>query len=203
MSGHQGNVTELTKVCGKCGAPKPLIDFQVRNKSTGSRSAWCRACHTQHTRQKRESRVQGGVAVPEQKVCPSCLQVKPSSLFAKSRGTFDGLQVYCKSCISIKQRKHYQANRSACIDRSIVAARKSKYGITQDVYDALIYAQGNRCAICRTSFDGLARRPSIDHCHNTKKVRGLLCSPCNTGIGLLRESEEIFSNALRYLREHR
>lgn len=203
MSGHQGNVTELTKVCGKCGAPKPLIDFQVRNKSTGSRSAWCRACHTKNTREKREARIVAGVRTPEQKVCRTCLQVKPASEFHKSRGTFDGLQTYCSDCQGAKQKASYKANRKRAIARSVRSSRKSRYGITQETYDALKYAQGNKCAICRTPFDELTRSPSVDHCHVSKKIRGLLCSPCNTGIGLLRESEQIFLQALQYLREHR
>jgi len=42
---------------------------------------------------------------------------------------------------------------------------------------------------------------SVDHCHNTNKVRGLLCSRCNTALGLLKDDENTILNALMYVRE--
>jgi len=55
------------------------------------------------------------------------------------------------------------------------------------------------CAICSKDFGETSYH--IDHCHTDGSVRGLLCSNCNTGIGLLQEDETIFNNAIQYLRE--
>ena len=77
---------------------------------------------------------------------------------------------------------------------------KKRYGITIDEYDAMYKEQDGKCAIC--SKDPLKHgeyRLSVDHCHETKKVRGLLCSKCNHGIGLLKENITIFNNAIAYL----
>jgi hypothetical protein len=56
---------------------------------------------------------------------------------------------------------------------------------------------GDLCAICRQPSVG--QRLSIDHCHETGIVRGLLCSPCNLGLGSFRDSVERLESAIRYL----
>ena len=82
---------------------------------------------------------------------------------------------------------------------------KSQYGITLEEYEALEHKQGGLCAICgqpetRRSMNGKIRsRLSIDHCHTTKTVRGLLCSECNKGLGKFRERAELLAKAIAYL----
>ena len=49
---------------------------------------------------------------------------------------------------------------------------------------------------------GKVRALSVDHDHQTGKVRGLLCSDCNTGIGKLKEKRETFLSAIKYLDFH-
>ena len=78
---------------------------------------------------------------------------------------------------------------------------KHKYGITPERYEELLQEQGHRCKICgvHDSETPWPHKLVIDHCHNTKVVRGLLCSSCNRGIGLLNDCPEILSNAIKYL----
>lgn len=78
---------------------------------------------------------------------------------------------------------------------------KKRYGISAETYDKMFEAQGGACAICVRKPD--EQRLSVDHCHNSSKIRALLCSQCNTGIGLFRESEAILKKAIAYLRKHR
>ena len=58
-----------------------------------------------------------------------------------------------------------------------------------------------RCAICKIHKDEIDQEFHLDHCHKTGKFRGLLCPTCNTGIGCLRESEEILLKAINYLND--
>jgi len=62
------------------------------------------------------------------------------------------------------------------------------YGITADDYAAMLTAQGGVCAVCRqperAGRDGRIVRLSVDHCHRTGAVRGLLCRACNTRVGI-------------------
>lgn len=75
---------------------------------------------------------------------------------------------------------------------------KYRYGIDQEEYDAILKSQGNKCKICDTKHTG--HKPlCVDHCHNSTRVRGLLCKKCNTSLGLLREDPKIMVNAILYL----
>lgn len=76
-----------------------------------------------------------------------------------------------------------------------------KYGITQAELDALIEKQGGRCAICGGPPNGAGKRLHIDHCHQTGRVRGLLCSKCNTMIGLADNDPCRLRDAADYLKE--
>ena len=74
--------------------------------------------------------------------------------------------------------------------------RFNKYGITEDIYNSMLVRQGNKCVICEETFN---KTPHIDHCHSTLEVRGLLCGSCNTAIGLLKDSTNNLSRAIKYL----
>ena len=97
--------------------------------------------------------------------------------------------------------EHRRRKREAQIQRT--------YGISAAELDALLAAQGGVCAICQKPSRGRPNgksRPDhvpslhVDHCHSTGRVRGLLCSPCNTMIGLSGEDPEVLLAAIEYLR---
>jgi len=73
------------------------------------------------------------------------------------------------------------------------------YGITPAQYDAMFVAQKGLCAICESADRAGKRRLCVDHDHDTGKVRGLLCSRCNTAIGLLQHSSIYLNKARKYL----
>ena len=76
-----------------------------------------------------------------------------------------------------------------------------KYGISLEQYDEMLKAQQGVCAICATSCD-TGMNLAVDHCHDTNKVRGLLCKNCNTAIGLLKENVENMNKAINYIKFH-
>ena len=76
-----------------------------------------------------------------------------------------------------------------------------KYGLTIDTYDALLKSQDGTCAICDCVCK-TGRSLAVDHDHDTKKNRGLLCGGCNTSLGKLKDSPAVLSTALRYLLDH-
>ncbi len=83
-------------------------------------------------------------------------------------------------------------------DKARSAQFKYKYGITLDEYKLLLVGQNNVCAICKKpSYRNLA----VDHCHNSERVRGLLCDPCNVSLGLLREDIQVIKNMINYLED--
>lgn len=76
------------------------------------------------------------------------------------------------------------------------------YGVSVAEYDTMREKQGHKCAICGTHESDLKRALSVDHCHTTGVVRGLLCDSCNLGIGKLRDSAAMLRAAASYLDQY-
>lgn len=72
-------------------------------------------------------------------------------------------------------------------------------GITGDDYNAMAKSQGGGCKICGKTADKNNARLSVDHCHKTGKIRGLLCNQCNSGIGFFNDNPALVKSALEYL----
>lgn len=93
---------------------------------------------------------------------------------------------------------------ASCVQRR-KAARIWKYGISPDDYLAMWHQQGGKCAVCRepevSKRKGAVLNLAVDHCHKTGRVRGLLCSSCNGGMGLFKDSPERLMAAIRYLQQ--
>lgn len=81
---------------------------------------------------------------------------------------------------------------------------KSKYNMTSDEYVAMMDKQKGCCAICKETLIKCTGKvsPLIDHCHATGKVRAMLCSKCNTGLGSFDHDTIKMYNALLYLRNN-
>lgn len=81
---------------------------------------------------------------------------------------------------------------------------KSKYGITVAERDAILAAQGNCCAACKTTEPGGKYKTwHMDHCHETKKTRGVLCHGCNVSLGHMKDSAEKLRLLANYIERHK
>jgi hypothetical protein len=98
------------------------------------------------------------------------------------------------------RKARYEGQR----DRSRDLAFQAKYGIDFHEYQRIAKQQGNVCAICgrpeTAKRNGKPRWLAVDHCHDTGKVRGLLCGSCNPMIGYADHSIDILTRAIHYLR---
>ena len=75
-------------------------------------------------------------------------------------------------------------------------------------YAELFAAQNGVCAICfqpesRRTASGKLFRLSVDHDHDTARVRALLCGNCNIALGFFRSDVDILRAAIAYLETHR
>ena len=94
---------------------------------------------------------------------------------------------------AVKQNKYREERRDAVL--------RSRYGITASDYDVLKEQQNNQCAICSTDYSVSNRNMDVDHCHETGKVRGLLCNNCNRGLGHFQDSPDLLRAAAKYLED--
>ena len=78
-----------------------------------------------------------------------------------------------------------------------------KYGVNPLWFDGELQRQGNSCVCCKREFKWGHKQtsPHVDHCHETKTVRGVLCNRCNTVLGLCKDDEKLLSSLSRYLRK--
>lgn len=131
------------------------------------------------------------------KFCSKCGMFKPSDLthFRRASAKKGGLYSYCRDCHNKTNRAYFAANRGAQVGRKLM----ERYGITLDEYERMLEEQGGHCAICEKTEGARGRRLHVDHCHTTGRVRGLLCSTCNRGIGMLRDDVELMRRALAYM----
>jgi hypothetical protein len=138
------------------------------------------------------------------KICTSCKTEKVLEVdFYKqppSRRTNGGGYLHsCKECVLKRNRKSSQKNKKRIWENKL----KYRYGITVEEYKKLLESQGRCCSICKTKNPSQKRKQCnyfcVDHCHETGKVRGLLCSTCNTALGLLGDSRDNLVEAINYL----
>jgi hypothetical protein len=97
-------------------------------------------------------------------------------------------------------RKHRRNNSR----KTKSAELKRSFGITIDEYEAMLEEQNGVCAICSKpevaiGANGGPQMLAVDHCHETSRIRGLLCGNCNKALGGFRDSKDILESAIRYL----
>lgn len=154
------------------------------------------------------------------KECRKCGVTKPLLAFYAHRSTKDGRNTHCSECQRAQARAWNAANRERIKARNAAYAaanpdRRKRdhrqwwlkmYGLNQESYAALLAEQGGACAICELpervidARTGEPRRLSVDHCHTTGRVRGLLCGRCNRSIGQFADDHERLMRASEYLR---
>ena len=122
--------------------------------------------------------------------------------------TQDTLKV-CRLCGTEKPidefypRKDYGNHRNECKVCTCELARYRSHGVCNVKYDEMLVRQKGGCAICAATLGNTRyTRLAVDHCHKSGKVRGLLCSNCNTAIGLMKDSPKRMALAVEYLKRH-
>ena len=222
-----GMTSEELRICKKCGELKPVSCFGKWGRGDGALRSRCKVCKAAYQREYLEKVALGLVKLPapkESRTCRKCGVHKPADCFGKRGVNNPALRSKCRECAGAYRRERYVedperycvAARKWCrdnaakhaatkaawvrknLDKHATYSRKVLYGMTKTEFDVLLASQKGVCAICGGPPVG-RRNLSVDHCHETGKIRGLLCGPCNTGIGQLKDDPEIVQKALLYL----
>lgn len=134
------------------------------------------------------------------KVCSRCEVKQPVSNYHLDRRSGKP-RSYCKSCQNDFNRewrkknaeKVKEANRRYALTHKL----KNKYNLTEEEYDIALKESGGKCQICKQE-----RKLFIDHCHTTGRFRGLICSQCNSALGMMEDLPDRLQAAANYLQAH-
>ena len=132
------------------------------------------------------------------KECSKCRNNFYADEFGLSTRAVDSINSWCKLCRSADSRRWFKQNKEKGAHTRWLWKIKTKYNMTQAVYDEMLERQSFLCGICggtaspRGHFD-------IDHDHSTGTVRGLLCRACNQGLGLILDDISIIGHLIQYL----
>ena len=151
-----------------------------------------------------------------EKLCRACGVVLPLEAFGVNNAKSDGLMARCKPCRNAKakanrdlyprvreyDRERYEADGG---ERRWAQKLAQRFGITPDDYYRMLADQGGVCKLCGSAetnhYRGKVRRLSVDHCHSSGVIRGLLCTLCNVCIGAARDDVDLMARMIEYVRE--
>lgn len=133
--------------------------------------------------------------------CKACYEQKPVSSFHKDSSSTRSYAYYCKPCATKKSRVWHSTHKD---DAAYKAKRqdsyfKTKYSVSKEVRDQMLIEQDNKCAICHVSLSADGGHTHTDHNHQTGKIRGILCTNCNRGLGHFKDSKDNLQAAIEYL----
>ena len=137
-------------------------------------------------------------------LCKLCYERKHVSNFHKDSSSPRGHAYYCKPCATEKSRAwHFEHKGKALYKTKRQESYfKTKYNISKEVRDQMLVEQDNKCAICRLSLSSNGSHTHTDHNHQTGKIRGILCTNCNRGLGHFNDSGDNLQAAIEYLRRN-
>lgn len=139
------------------------------------------------------------------KTCSTCKIIKELTDFHQSKSHSDGKTYSCKECSKLKAKKHRQKYKELYKLKDFAKNLRNSFGITVEEYEKLLSEQGSKCKICLKKEDVKNTKTkeiqhlSVDHDHKTGKVRGLLCTRCNRGLGYFKDDILLLQEATKYL----
>ena len=131
------------------------------------------------------------------KKCKNCGCIFETLLLrARKKGEF-----FCSKKCYIEHMKKNSMTKEQKKKKEVLYQKKSKYGLNENDYTHMFDVQNNRCAICDSEFTENLKG-FVDHCHKTNKIRGLLCTKCNSLLGMANDNIEILLKAIEYLKKY-
>jgi hypothetical protein len=140
------------------------------------------------------------------KICVRCNQEKELELFAKGKNYKDGRRGTCKQCHSNYMVEYYNNNDEQRKIKNKINSGKDfnwkRHRISKELFEEMVAKFDGKCYTCNIN-----KATNIDHDHSCcsgqrscgKCIRGILCSQCNTALGLVKDSKEVLQNLIQYL----
>jgi hypothetical protein len=205
------------KLCPDCSQSKPLEDFSPFKSSRDGRYSYCRPCAA--ARSRRYAARNRGVVNDRKRARRSNPEYRERER-QQDRARYEANPEAARDRSQRYRERHPEKVRALALarpgrtpeqkERRWTDDLRARYGLSLDAYQELLAQQGGGCAICGTTTpNGPGKRFQVDHDHTCcpgsgscgECIRGLLCSNCNTLIGLAKESPERLLAAVAYLRQ--
>lgn len=199
------------------GIAKNFVSYKCEKHDYVGTPSRCSGCRSEARKASRagipDGRAKNVTANEHGRNCLGCGEIKSWDEFANDVHGFNGKTATCKPCRKIKHKAVYDNNPA--VRRSGLKNRPDKlkrdYGLESwEQVVRILDSQHGRCAnrACgkEISLDVMGvggNRAVIDHNHKTGKFRALLCSPCNTKLGVLESDENLILGLIEYLDKHR
>lgn len=194
----------MHKTCRYCDDTKPYTEFPKNPIYKDGLDPMCTACAVRKNNHLHTKRIlENGFIKITEKECVCCKTVKPTSCFWVDRHSPNGFNRLCKEC-ETEKKKQWRVRNADKIRRGKL---KAHHGITDTQYYEMLKSQNGVCAICGQQEFSRNRHGEpmplfVDHNHKTGQIRQLLCSKCNSAIGMVNDDPEILIRAAEYLRKH-
>lgn len=130
---------------------------------------------------------------PPFKMCATCRTTQVSENFGSDSARKDGKNRECRKCAAKRTqewRKKHGNQRAKHL--------QAKYKLSLEQYEILLAKQGGGCWICG-DIPKEGKHLDVDHDHQSRKVRGLLCHRCNKGLGGFRDRLDLLNRAFGYI----
>ena len=168
------------KKCTLCGEVKNFDFFYVqkfKGRPSGRFASACKTCTLEKRRTERTDH--------------------PERLSARRKEWREKNKDKINARYRVLGKKYYKLNP----EKTYTSWIKSEYGLTKESHAAMFESQNGVCFICKKANKN-GTRLQVDHDHATGKVRALLCSYCNSCLGMAKESIEVLSKMIEYLKHH-
>ena len=200
------------KTCRSCGISKPLEEFHKASKAPDGRQYRCKVCSISAARQHAIDNPEAKRAA-DRKYSASAknkanrkvrregpqreriLDQKRESWYRNHESNLGKLRErQAEPEFQRKQRERFERWRKKQPRGQRTWWIKYRYGITIEQWDEMVIAQTGRCAICDLPCDLV-----VDHCHESSRVRELLCGTCNAGLGQFKDDPVRMRAAADYI----
>lgn len=184
------SVHEIIKKCSICKVDLPLSNFYLDNRSKDKKGRECKTCVKRKvdlwTKENYDKKLETIKNWNRQDLNKEKRRLYRLKWQRENRGKMSEIR-----------RNWVLNNPTKEKNRRLVYST----GITLEQYEEMLKNQNGVCCICNhISEDG--RQLCVDHCHNTGKIRGLLCNKCNAGIGFFKDRIDVLSSAINYLQKN-
>ena len=198
------------RVCARCEEKKSADDFYFVSRKLGTRRGICKPCMAEVKQAQRDPEwlptcQRCGALRPRagsgRRLCSACFTDTYDAEAKRGNGSHELALKPCTLCGVKRLRADHTKGTSLCaVCRSVQPSRRKRlaeFNLTPREYSELLEAQGGRCSICKNRS---RRTLNVDHQHAEPSiVRGLVCSRCNSLLGMAKDNARVLRSAAEYL----